>query len=287
MKGLAAFAVGSLGRREASDQSDLDFAAVFDPSEQLDPKTLLLRMMQSLKDSGFDVSQKTFGDPLSIDSLTKDVGGENDTNRSLTYRALILTEGVWLLNPPLAKTFRDRIFGAYREATITRGRYLTSLSNDLHRYYRTLCVDYRFKIEEGHKSWAIRNLKLRHSRKLWHLGNLALQCTATDLPADDHDAFIGDNLALPPLVKVANAMLAADKPLAVHGVFAKYERYLSELGSAETRAKLAEVVYDKQDASECFVGLRENADAFNEATIKVIDVLLAKWGTYLKRFAIL
>src|SRR5260370_1449304 len=68
--GVATFAVGSLGRREASDQSDLDFAFVFEPSELEFPERALEELSTVLKEADFDVSEKTFAKPLSIVTLT-------------------------------------------------------------------------------------------------------------------------------------------------------------------------------------------------------------------------
>ena len=106
---------------------------------------------------------------------------------------------------------KHAVFRAYADATISRGRFLASLGNDLHRYYRTLCMDYRHKVDELDKSWAIRVLKLRHSRKLWHLANLALQCWSYDAIGDDgddadRDVTLAARIGWPSLLRLAGAL---------------------------------------------------------------------------------
>ena len=180
----ATFAFGSLGRLEASSQSDLDLAFLYD-SERIDKagaETQRQAVIERLA-AVFDIPQKTFDQAIDLRRLTRNIGGRFDTNETLTYRALLLTEGAWLGGG--GRSMKHAVFRAYADAPISRGRFLASLGNDLHRYYRTLCMDYRHKVEELDKSWAIRVLKLRHSRKLWHLANLALQCWAVDAIDDD------------------------------------------------------------------------------------------------------
>src|SRR5690606_5551210 len=119
------------GRRESMITSDLDYAFFFD-SEVVSPgraDALRRRCIAALR-KDFDVPEKTFCSAIDVRDLMRNVGGEHDSNTHLTYRALLLTEGVWLHNSPAAQRIRTAVFSIYARARVSRGRFLTSLGND-------------------------------------------------------------------------------------------------------------------------------------------------------------
>ncbi|MEM7247856.1 MAG: hypothetical protein AAF533_21135 [Acidobacteriota bacterium] len=291
--GLAAWAVGSLGRMEHADAvSDLDLVTVHDPGVVDEAGALELHdaLAEPLRGAGFEVSEKTFAEPLSIDELVENIGGTNDSNRRLTYRALLLTEGAPLHDAATCAAFRDRILASYRSGP-ARGRSLISLSNDLHRYYRTICVDYRYKVEEAGKSWALRNLKLRHSRKLWHLAMLALQCAGQDhLRAGDqeaHDAWVLGHLDLPPARKLVLAMNDLGHADACTEILRRFDAFLAGISSPELRGLLENLEPGGEKEQPLVAQLFENARGFDEAAAQVVDVLLEVKRRFVVRFHLL
>ncbi len=292
--GYAVFAFGSLGRREFTSGSDLDLALVYDGAQFGDPKPLLARIRGALKAAAFDVSEKTFADPYDIKTLTTNVGGPAETNTMLTYRVLLLTEGEWLIAPVYARALHDKLLGVYRDAATTRGRYLTSLSNDLHRYYRTMCVDYRHKIEEQGKEWAIRYVKLRHSRKIWHLGNVCLESAAflqsmKRREGDGlHDGYLSEHLRDPPLHKILTTLLLLGRTRLMGPILRAYDRFLGKLDEPAVRKELETVKFEEQAGSIVVRDLKGNADDLNQATIAVVRALLdAECGDHLIRYGVL
>jgi len=290
-QGVAALAIGSIGRYEALEASDVDFALLYDPDRANEPAASSARsaMMDLLKGAGFkDISEKTFVDPMDVSSLLADVGGKHDTNINLTYRALILTEAAWLYNVAEGRALAERIINVYQSGLSTRGRFLTSLSNDLHRYYRTLCVDYRFKIEQQNKGWAIRNMKLRHSRKLWHLANLCLQCAAASKDSvDEHDGMLAQHLSEPPLLKLVTAMREIGGVSVCADVWTLYDNFLGLIRDKGFRGALDSVEYAQREQSAEFTRIRDNATAFDDATQRVIEHLLEEHKPFVIRFGIL
>jgi predicted nucleotidyltransferase len=289
LPGVAAFALGSLGRREASEASDLDLAFIYDEREVEASRAARLRsrMLEALE-AHFDVPQKTFNSAIELSRLVRNVGGALDTNETLTYRALLLTEGAWLHNSLASSAFKQRIFSAYATGKVTRGRFLNSLANDLHRYYRTLCVDYRFKVEEDSKSWAIRVLKLRHTRKLWHLANLATQCWAVDaLEGEERDAIIGARLGWPPLARIATALRHFGAVEHCTTLFVAQDRFLSSMSSDAVRESLEELHHAERYESPLYRSLHYNAEQLDEGAADVVRVLMTHCEAYLLRFCLL
>lgn len=288
--GMATFALGSLGRLEASPSSDLDLAFLFDSriTTRLHAEAVRRRCIEMLRE-GFDIPEKTFRRPIDVGELSENVGGRRDTNDKLTYRALLLTEGVWLHNQEIATAMKRSIFDVYAHGRVTRGRFLNSLANDLHRYYRTVCVDYRHKVEEQAKSWSIRSLKLKHTRKLWHLANMSLQLWAAH--AVERDDVVDDELNArldwPSLARVT-VMLehfgALDQivPLAE-----ALDRFLGRLAEPEVRSELDELTYEERHTSDTYVDLRQNARRLDEACEGVVDVLWTHCREQLVRFWLL
>jgi hypothetical protein len=237
--------------------------------------------------AGFDIPEKTFDQPIDLQVLTRNIGGRLDSNESLTYRALLLTEGAWLAGA--GRGTKHAVFRAYADATISRGRFLTSLGNDLHRYYRTLCMDYRHKVEELDKSWAIRVLKLRHSRKLWHLANIALQCWAYDAIADDQDRDVtmASRIGWPSLLRLAGALEHFGAPELAREPCLCMDHFLAVLASAEARESLARLDYETRFDSPIYRDLDDNAARLDAATADVVELLFHRCRRFLVRFCIL
>ncbi|MEZ4452224.1 MAG: DUF294 nucleotidyltransferase-like domain-containing protein [Nannocystaceae bacterium] len=287
--GIAAFALGSFGRGEAGDASDLDLALLYFDGRCPAAAAGAHRAAVSaaLREVGFDVPDKTFDRALDVGALVRDIGGRLDHNDHLTHRALVLTEGAWLHAAAAAREIQDALFQAYAGGTIGRGRFLSALSNDLHRYYRTVTVDYRFKVEVAGKGWALRNLKLRHSRKLWHLANLILFAWAAQVDDDVRDAVIAAHLGEPPLARLAAGMTALGAPERCAPLFVAYDRFLAGIAGADARAELESLAHDARDASATYVSLRDNADRFDDAAAAIVAHLWESKPEHLIRFGLL
>ncbi|WP_146157835.1 DUF294 nucleotidyltransferase-like domain-containing protein [Enhygromyxa salina] len=284
----AVFALGSLGRLEASTESDLDLAFIYDGARVTPAQATQLRaeVLARLRDS-FDIPQKTFDHAVDLHRLIHNIGGRVDTNETLTYRALLLTEGAWLAGA--GRDTKHTVFRTYADAQISRGRFLTSLGNDLHRYYRTLCMDYRHKVEELDKSWAIRVLKLRHSRKLWHLANLALQCWAVDAIDDDasRDVSLAARVGWPSLLRLVTALDHFGAPELAREPFTCFDRFLAALATAEVRDELLHLDYERRETSDIYRELHANATRLDAAAEQIVDLLFGRCRAFMVRFCIL
>ncbi len=102
--------------------------------------------------------------------LTTNVGGEADTNRALTYRMLALSEGQPINDSPAHKKIIRRLAETYGRSH-TAGHRLLSLATDIARYWRTLRIDYKHKVDERKKPWAVRALKLRSARRIGYFSS--------------------------------------------------------------------------------------------------------------------
>jgi len=240
-----------------------------------------------LRARGHDVLDKTFRAPVELGALLGDIGGEGDTNLHLTYRALLLTEGAWLANAAAAAEVTDAIFAAYAQGAISRGRFLSSLQNDLHRYYRTICVDYRFKVENAGKHWAIRYFKLRHARKLWHLANLTVFCHAARLADEDRDVHLARELRRPPLLRIADALRALGGLPLCGDLLRAYDGYLAALADPEVRRALDRIDYTSRELDPLFIRLRGGADRLDAAAQAVVRHLWDHCHEHLVRYGLL
>jgi hypothetical protein len=131
------------------------------------------------------------------------IGGEADSNANLTRRMLLLLESrcfdasptdsslVWtnVVSNILERYFEEDVhFSPKGKRRVPR-----FLLNDLTRYWRTICVDYAAKHrEQDGKKWAMRNAKIRFSRKLLYAAGLAF-CLSCELdpPTNVHKDLFG------------------------------------------------------------------------------------------------
>jgi len=166
-------AIGSVGRYEALKASDLDILPIIKKKETLieykkydnDLRNELGERLQIKISKGKDLTQCTLIDDI-IDPST--IGDENDSSSALTKRVLTLTESTQICGGYDLNEVRNEILQIFARYERTSGKHVLSFCNDIARYYRTLFIEYKAKIDNRAKDWCTRNMKLQHSRKFWY-----------------------------------------------------------------------------------------------------------------------
>ena len=191
--GVCFVVVGSVGRHEALEASDFDFIPVAEINDDLERYKPFDGQLREALSAGLGAKVSKGEDltkAISVGELTEAdcIGGSKDSSGALTKRILILTESQQVSGGLGINSIRRRILEAYAKEDRTSGRHVLSFCNDIARYYKTLCIEYKAKIDDEDKDWCTRNMKLRHSRKLWYFSNiLSIAKVAEDHPLGSDD----------------------------------------------------------------------------------------------------
>lgn len=179
--GLHVVAFGSLAREESGPGSDFDYL-VMATSMGVKPKLIQVfrhaareaQKATGLEDPG---KSKLFGVMVGSAELVNNIGLDEDMNRSLSRRVLLLQESVALghkdMHTQLGRAVLARYLFDYEG--VTEPLVPRFLLNDVLRYWRTVAVDYqakRWDEMEGQK-WGLRYIKLRSTRKWTFAGTVA------------------------------------------------------------------------------------------------------------------
>ncbi len=210
---------GSWGRAELTEFSDDDWLLIVDGDEpEAGAREHLLGWVGDAVGRGAAApgDQETFGTAVSAASLAQHIGLDDDTNRNLTRRMLLLLESVPAIGEDTWARAVRGVLDAYLDPTADGGDFSPPrfLLNDLIRYWRTIAVDFGAKHRGGDQDerWVLRNAKLRLSRKMLFAGGLVPVLLCRERPADGMGEFLATWFAAPPTDRIAAAFLAAEGP---------------------------------------------------------------------------
>ena len=259
---------GSYARREASEQSDIDYFMVSD-NTGLNPD--LNRSVSSAISSivpNHPSKDGAFGGPVNRNEILANIGGDNDSNQNITRRILFLLEGEWLFNEEGLRRFRQEILRRYIRKEMTDHQLALFLLNDIIRYYRTVAVDYEFKISGNGepKPWAIRNIKLVFSRKLLYASGLFSIAMTADRARDEKIEILADLFNRP----VMERMKAICGEARMEPVVASYSRFLDFLGDSANRKHLEDLDRSNRD-DERFREIKNEGHHFTRELLKLFE----------------
>jgi hypothetical protein len=278
---------GSLARGEFTTGSDIDWTLLIDGSADPEHYNQARRAGEII--AGFarpPGAEGTFGNLAFSHEIIHQIGGQDDTNRNTTRRILLLLESRSIGR----REAYDRVVTAVLSRYLQEDRGFRRsgkrphvprfLLNDFARYWRTMAVDFAYKQRSRlSKGWAIRNIKLRMSRKLLFASGM-LSCFACHLDFAGRWAHVRcdkptaspecvdclrELLVHPPLEILAMALLHYSPRLdgAARKILQAYDEFTGMLSDEAQRKHLDELPPD-QEEDRIFQRARELSHEFRD-----------------------
>lgn len=284
---------GSLARAEYTDASDVDWTLLVDGITIPEHLTVARQISDALArlESKPPGRTGTFGNLASSHTLIHCIGGEDDTNANTTRRSLLLLEACAVgadeaftrVRNSLLKRYLEEDLGLWRPSTTRKIPHF--LLNDFARYWRTMAVDFADKQHDRfHDGFALRNIKLRLSRKLLYISGL-LACFRPQLEYSNEQerieffsrsnsvqvaSYLKDLLDRTPLDLTAETLSKfAGKPNSVAEMFAAYEDFLSILSDGDKRSHLEKLTPEKLEADSIYADARTVSHHFRDAVAQI------------------
>jgi hypothetical protein len=275
--------VGSLGRLEALEASDLDLIPICKSANDLQEyghhdKELRKHLLAGLGvkvSRGEDLTKAT-----SLEELIgpECIGGSKDDSGRLTKRVLVLTESRQAGGGYPLSDLRKEIVDAYAKEDRTSGRHVLSLCNDFARYFKTLCIEYKAKIDDEEKDWCTRNMKLRHSRKFWYFSNIISIVTLSEKHPLGDSQFVEELLGRLNNVPIERLVIALKdlQPISLSRLVESYALFLAFMAKKENRIALATVEHSaryEMVANNPFPAMKFNSDSLHNEMLTIVEQL--------------
>jgi predicted nucleotidyltransferase len=283
------YAIGSFGRREASEHSDLDlFIVSLCHGESKERKSRLTKLEEILLKADLIRASRTLGFPdfskdgdflqhHSAISLIETTGDRNDDAiNTFTARLLLLLESKPLVAEEVhSQIINDVIAKYWSEFPEHNECFMPAyLANDVLRFWRTLCLNYEAKTSEktprDRANRKIKNYKLKHSRMLTCYSALLFLLYIYDkngtVKVEDTQAMV-QMVPTQRLEWMANQL--GETPIAtkLQLLIDKYEMFLNVTSASES--ELIELFSNDVDAHR----LRDQQSEFGEVTYEVLSSL--------------
>ena len=285
---------GSLGRMDAAkDVSDCDLLVVLSDAalkDEAGAKTTYDDVWAVLEPLRFNPPKPTgtFSKPTSIEQLCdkKNIGAANEDMRSFAKRLLLLLETQPVYKADSYAEVMDAVVKSYAEEYVAKDprKEWGFLINDLIRYFRSLCVNYKWDFENEHGKWPLRNVKLRHSRLIMYGGLLMLlgECSRE---RQDKVSWLKKHLTLTPLERIA-MVYSANQDTNFFRLAGFYDTFLGMLNNPDVRTELnGDQVqpgsYDTRYQMRNYAILKANSDGL---VAELIRFILGRRGVWSERF---
>lgn len=285
---------GSVAREEVTSGSDLDWILLIDGQSVSEHKEQEREIENRLVEGKFiqPGSSGVFGRMVGSHELVHNIGGEDDLNSNTTRRVLLLLESYVVGNREAYDRVRRQIVRRYLgdDRGLTHGsddvRIPRFLLNDLTRYWRTVTVDFVYKQRaDNDRKWAIRNAKLRMSRKLIFAAGLAhvffchldpeAEPARSELKKSKDvsllASYLTGQLANPPLETIAKLCLTCGVTgETAMAIYANYDRFLGILDDSDKRKDLEKAQgHDALRDSAAWKEIREVSQPFHEGMVNI------------------
>lgn len=278
---------GSLARGEFTPDSDIDWTLLIDGQANPAHHDLVREIRTKIeklqpKEPG---REGTFGEMVFSHGLIHEIGGEDDTNKNTTRRLLLLLEsravGHQEAYVRVVRCILDRYLledrGLWKSPPYHVPRFL---QNDFARYWRTMAVDFAYKVRKrGAEGWAIRNIKLRMSRKLIYAsGLLACYRCHLDYREGEREAIFRNPdrhkeviehlrgiLSGTPLDIVAD-MFLRNRHLdpSARKIFGAYNEFIGVLSDQQRRKDLNQLAEDVAESDASYTRMRTLSHDFRD-----------------------
>ena len=286
---------GSLARGEWTHGSDLDWTLLIDGQVLGKHADIAQKIAEAVsKDSRSPGPTGVFGGLTFSHEIVHFIGGDDDTNTNTTRRILLLLESKSLSDD----TVRERVLRALLDRYVGEdllyhepSKFFVPrfLLNDYVRYWRTMAVDSAQK-RRSRTKWALRNVKLRLSRKLIFVAGLwaCLSCRLNPPQGlkesrdnNDNDGVRADMTDFlmtfskqSPLETVAALLLKYDAWDAARLAFDAYDDFLKILDDSDLRNRLEQLKPEDAMRDDTFKRAKKDAEDFQLGLTKVFFALM-------------
>jgi hypothetical protein len=297
---------GSLGRGESTSQSDLDWTLLINGEVDGQHSSIHQSIRKKLRAENRigPGATGTFGGLAFSHDLVHCIGGQDDTNKNLTLMMLLLLESLSIGDDEPRQMVIRAILSRYLADDPSwtwkpDGKLPRFLLNDVVRFWRTMAVDFadKFHDQEGEK-WALRNAKLRFSRRLilltgmlacfsWRLHGLESSAAPVDRTVEKAIAYFEYYFSRPPLDILADELLLAGAPVEpCRTIFSSYDRFLAILDDERSRLELQTIAREQADKSPVFQEIRELSHEFRDALLNWLYMPDTPLSTLVKQYAL-
>jgi hypothetical protein len=281
---------GSIARNECTAASDVDWTLLIDGQSNPYHDNIGRIVRKKLSESSLiDPSPSgLFGQLTFSHDLIHFIGGQEDTNFNITRRILLLLESEPIIaraDEEQSNIAYDRVVRGILESYISNDSAFHShhskkdnvprfLLNDIVRFWRTMCVDFAYKQrEQDGQKWALRNIKLRMSRKLIFIKGL-LMCAAfykeKDISQLDLIKKLYKIVASPALEFVTGELIRykIDNKLVIQ-LLNCYDAFLDLLNDEALREHIKNLSMKEVYDDSKFLKARKNANSFQQALTQI------------------
>jgi len=284
---------GSLARDEFTNGSDLDWTLLVDGQVDTDHLQLVRKIRRILDQHGYAIPGPTgiFGNTAFSHPIVHEIGGADDTNKNTTQRILLLLESCAIGKPAAHNRVLETILERYivddsglRHSHQEGFRVPRFLLNDIVRYWRTVTVDFVYKQVERNDGWALRNAKLRMSRKLLFASGILVCFGVNEAERAIRDCMVGQEgnhgpllkylkskLAMTPLEILAQVMLQRKvRPEVSSKLFESYDQFLSLLGQEDIRKRMKKLTPQMASKDSTYAQFQKLGQEFHENIVSLL-----------------